>query len=375
MSAMSQHPCKYLWLAVLCTLPLMAATPAYACWCRPLGEVLWPTAGSDVSADTAIVIEARPDITEPNPYDVTLRGPDGKEIALEEMRRLPRTFSCNGDIVFLRPESELRPGMKYEVTMKKQDTEELVKFSTREKSRRPQAATHPDVTYLSVAQHPNCERGQCFDLAEVRVELEHALHERTWLQIRSGADRFQLNRWDFTAGSWSAISRFDPEAEPMEDPERVGQISVPLPSADPCVEIAIYGIDGHALFEEKRCEPDRCAVYQQRLQSSCVEPPSSALDPIRLSPTSCENPPTIDDLNGYPEFDAGVPEEPASAEQDEVRLRTKRAPDCQASPLSAARTLPWPLVLITAAGMLLQRRRRLRYEPTARLSRSARPNA
>lgn len=358
-----------LWIIALCALQLLAASPAHACTCIQSTEVLWPVAGTSVSADTAIVINVRPLTVVTR--DVTLRTSDGTEIALKQVQKLQPPFSCEGTIVFLRPEPELTPGMEYEVTVQYGPSipPEVLKFAAREKSARPQAAAKPNVTYLSVAQHPDCEPSECYDLAEVRVELAHALDELTWLQVRSGADRFQINRWEFSKRGgfrypWTGLENLP------ENLEREAQISVPVPADDSCVDIAIYGIDGLPVFEERRCEPDRCAVYQQRLQTTCGEPPSSALDATRLSRTSCDDPPVLDKDNWYPELDADT-EDAAQAEGKQVRLRTKSAPGCQASPLSAASQAPWLFVLF-AAGI---RARRRCYAPTPRRPRTARPNA
>lgn len=361
MPAMSQHPaCSRVsvWTAALCALQLMASAPARACSCRVTTAVLWPTAGTSVSADTAIVIEAAPGSAFAS-YDVTLRGPDGKALELKEAQRLPRTFSCDGELVFLRPEPELKPGMKYEVTIKTEESNtKLVKFATRESSERPKAAAKPDITYLHVAEHPECEGGACYPVAEVRVELEHALHELTWLLIRSGAESSQVNRWEFSPDAWLRIPFGDPADKP-EEPERVVQLSVPLPPEDPCVDIAIYGIDGSALYEERRCQPDRCAVHQNRQATSCGEPARTGLDATRLSPASCDDPPVFEDhLDfAYPKFDAGTQDAREQDEHEPVRLRTRPAPTCHVAPLSAASSAPWARALIACVGLLLLRRR------------------
>lgn len=94
---MSQHFFRFfecwrrvsVWMVVLAALQLLASAPALACTCLWGASVVWPGDGASVIADSAIVIETRPTYLSPKPYDVTLRGPDGEEIELKELRRLP----------------------------------------------------------------------------------------------------------------------------------------------------------------------------------------------------------------------------------------------------------------------------------------------
>ena len=361
------------WVVALGVLQLMASAPVHACTCIDLPGILWPLADSSVSADTAIVAK----VPARGGYEVVLRAHDGTEIALEQVERLPQTFQCDEDIVFLKPNPELRPGMNYEVGVKLVPSDaQLVKFATREKSPRPKAAATPEVTYLLVGQHPDCGPGQCNEIAEVRVELAHVLHEQTWLQIRSGATRSQVNRWMFSPHWLRAPDDIAFPNVEREDPERVARLSVALPADDPCLDIALYGIDGLPLYEERRCEPDRCAVNKQRWSSTCGEPPSPGLEPLKLSPTSCDDPPVLDDPPfEYPAFDAGTPEADDNNDDKEVRLRKKLAPDCHAAPPSATAARS-PLALLAFASLLLlRRRRRAQNAPARLLRRSARPKA
>lgn len=348
------------WAVVISTLQLMASAPARACLCLD-PPLVWPKADSVVSSDTAIVVETQIYGLDSSNMNVKLLDPDGTALALKIVERLPRAYGCHFEQTFLKPERELEPGLEYtvEITQVAGEKPSLTKFSARAKTERSEPAAAPEITYLAVTKHPDCkdELSQCVDLAELRVEYAQAFEEPAWLVVRSQASRFELNRWEFSANSWSQ----PPIGPAIDEPERVAQLSVMLPADDPCVEISIYGIDGRTLFEETRCRPDRCAVFLYRQTSTCGETPHSNIDVSRVSTASCDDPPVLDyDDAGidYPHFDVEHNEEQDAGPQ--VRLRTRRAPDCQALPLWAARSLAWPLTLVASAGLLLLRRRRPR---------------
>jgi hypothetical protein len=348
-------------VVVSCGLQLLASAPARACLCLD-PPLVWPKADSVVSSDTAIVVETLVFGRDPSNLNVKLLDADGSELALNIVQRLPDAYACHDELTFLRPERELEPGREYTVaiTQAAGENPNLTKFSAREKSERREAAGAPEITYLAVKQHPECDDGlsQCVDLAELRVEYPRAFEEPAWLVVRSHAPKYQLNRWEFSADAWSQ----PPLGPVIEEPKRVAQLSLMLPPDDPCVELSIYGSDGRTLFEERRCEPDRCAVFLDRISSTCGETPHSNLDASRVPPGTCDDPPVLDDDDAgiaYPQLDVERDEEQDAGPQ--VRLRTRRAPDCQALPLRAARTAAWPLMLVASVGLLLLRRRRQRY--------------
>lgn len=334
------------WVVVLGVLQLVASAPARACLCID-PPLLWPEADSVVSSNTAIVLRGAV-------HSVKLLDPDGAELALKRTKHLPHAYGCLRELTFLQPERELEPGLEYTVVITQDGVKpHETKFSAREKTRRPEAAAPPELSYLLVKKHPACDDqlGQCIDLAEIRVEFAQPLDEPAWLVVRSRALQFELNRWEFSTNTWS-MPPFGPE---LTEPQRVGQVSLMLPPDDACVDISIYGIDGQAFFEERLCEPDRCAVFQYRQSSTCGETPHSNLDVSRVPPGSCDAPPVLEYGDGglnYPHFDveqdAGPP----------VRMRTQRASGCHVQPLSAAARPRWPLTLGIAAGLLLLRRRR-----------------
>jgi hypothetical protein len=211
----------------------------------------------------------------------------------------------------------------------------------------PRAKIEPTVTYLSVRgdpEHEACYAG-CLDLAEIRVDLGRVPETPIWLFVRSQASPYQNNEWQFGPELRTDIA----EGEP--DNRREWQISVNAPNDNPCVDIGIYDIDGQALFEEQRCQPDRCAVYGARFTNLCNMPPRSLVDATRIAADSCDDPPHLEEGSKseliYP---AITP--PKSA-------RKERLPDCSALPPAAASSNTWAIIMLAlAACWSVQRRRR-----------------
>jgi hypothetical protein len=343
---------------VSCALQLLASAPAHACICID-PPLVWPKPDAVVSSDTAIVVETLVFGRDASTLNVKLLDPEGAELALKIGQRMPKSYGCQREMTFLQPERELEPGLEYTVAITQMSGQkpQLTKFSARSKAKRTEPA--PEITYLAVTKHPDCkdELSQCVDLAELRVEYPQALEEPAWLLVRSRAAIHELNRGEFSPDGWS----MSPYGPAIEEPERVAQLSVMVPPYDPCVDITIYGSDGRTMFEERRCEPDRCAVFLYRHSSTCGENLHSNIDASRVFPGSCDDPPVLeydsDDIV-YPHFDVERNEQQDAGPQ--VRLRTRRAPDCRALPLSAAETTAWPLTVVAAASLMLVRRRQRR---------------
>lgn len=144
------------------------------------------------------------------------------------------------------------------------------------------------------------------------------------------------------------------------DSKLLVQLSVALPPDDPCVDLVLYGIDGSALFETRRCEPDRCVVFHNIGSSLCVETPHADIDVARVSEASCDDPPVLEyegDEIVYPGSPASRDGGTDSGRDADMHMRTRRATSCQLLPLSAARRLSSPLVLLSLAGLFLLWRR------------------
>ena len=54
-------------------------------------------------------------------------------------------------------------------------------------------------------------------------------------------------------------------------------------------DIDLFGVEGRALFHERRCAPDRCAISDLRASDTCGGPTHSALDVSRVPGGSCDD--------------------------------------------------------------------------------------
>lgn len=346
------------FVLLLGVLQLVAASPVAACWCLPAGNatVKWPQDGAlEVAPDTAIVAWRNYAGDGRTGLEVVLTGPDGEQLAIEEVRYAPEWWQCSGETVFFQPKEPLVEGSSYVAsTHAGRDPKPLhsVTFTVANKPWKPRAELDPEVTYLSLRadpSHRSCYAG-CLDMAEIRVDLGQVPETPVWLFVRSDATPYQNNIWEFGPELLLDVA----EGEP--DPRQVRQVSVHAPLDNPCVDIGIYGVDGKPLFEERRCQPDRCVVYGARFTNLCNHPPLSYVDASRISDRSCDDPPQLVESDKheiiYPPIEAG-------AEQKSKRGLAKpnaRLPDCSTLQPSAAATHVWPLVLALVAGLLLRRR-------------------
>lgn len=106
------------------------------------------------------------------------------------------------------------------------------------------------------------------------------------LFVQSDAARSRRNHWPFWPEDSPAAKVLEPETG------HLAQRSVVLGS-DECIDIQIIGVDGRPLYEDHRCNPDRCVVSGRAGASSCGDPPISGLDAQRIPTDSCDNPPVI----------------------------------------------------------------------------------
>jgi hypothetical protein len=159
-----------------------------------------------------------------------------------------------------------------------------------------------------------CADAQCSDVAEIRVDFGQPPERPLWLVVESSAPEHGVNDWAFWPAGWFEQSIGNPESR------WVAQRSVALAPGDGCVDIAIYGVDGRVLREERRCSPDRCAVYGSRAFDDCGSPPWSGIDAARIPAQSCDDPPVLVSGSGvgivYPEPEAKPPDAGAPSEQD-----------------------------------------------------------
>jgi hypothetical protein len=235
--------------------------------------------------------------------------------------------------VFYRPAHELKPGAKYTLTIASGQNGPVTRnsFTVGDSLAKSEAAVDPEITYLKVFTNPACVGEQCFDFAKLRITLGRAPSQPLWLRLQGSYAMGNTNAWTFYPTGWSVQS--DQQPELLSEI----QLSVPLASDDDCVDMQIYGVEGRALFEARRCEPERCAVYTMVAgRNSGGGPGGTPVDVEQVKDGSCDDPPVLDDGLGdarYPS-DAGTPADqttdhagPASNVEDadvSVPLDTKR---------------------------------------------------
>ena len=127
----------------------------------------------------------------------------------------------------------------------------------------------------------------------MRVALDQAPDNLLWLVIQSSADNNAQNHWPFRPDG----SR--PDAIDGDEGIQTVQRSVKLPADDGCVDIRIYGREGRALLDKRRCAPDRSATIDVSGASTCGDPPSAALELSVAPEDSCQGP-------SLPHFSRGV---------------------------------------------------------------------
>jgi len=301
--------------------------PAYACTCPEQGGyALWPLAGAvDVPVDTPLVF-ARYNLsgsTEAVGY--ALVGPDGREVALIETGRLPAAYiGCDArETLFLRPRNALEAHTEYRLAARADidlSGEYAAPFTTSAERASPEPAIEATLDYLQVTTG-SCEHENCLALAEALVTLEVNPEAPRWLVVDSAAIEHAHNAHVFT-----------PNAESSDPP--AWQLSVTLPRIDPCIDVALYGVEGRVLWEQRRCEPNRCARTDAATFNFCGGPPFSGIRAVDIAVGSCDAPPTIE--QGAP------PEEPPASDASGCRAS---APGTRQSPNALALAVAGLLVL------------------------------
>jgi hypothetical protein len=211
-----------------------------------------------------------------------------------------------------------------------------------------------------------CIGPHCTDLATISVDLGHSPKLPLWLVIESEASVGGKNDWSF----WPEGSFDAPAHDPQYD--RSVQRAVALPPNDDCVDVRIYALDGSQVFADRRCAPNRCAIYDMRAAGPCGGPGSSLVDAERIAAGSCSDPPVLEErfeTIRYPDEDAGVEvggeARPDAAERTAQPTRRKDADapvaraavdGCDVVPGERASSVDRAAFLI-AAWMLLARRR------------------
>jgi hypothetical protein len=294
-----------------------------------------------VAVDSPIVVTLVDYKGNPADMRIHLSATNGDEIALNETQRVPPSWNGCGaaELAFVRPEQKLEPGMTYAVAVTFAGETQLRQVSTFTVGTRtfaPEPAIAAHIDYLKAYAAPACAAEGCKNIAEVRVALDQAPDNLLWLVIQSSADKNAQNHWPFRPDG----SR--PDVIDGDEGIQTVQRSVMLPADDDCVDIRIYGREGRALLDERRCAPDRCATIDGSAASTCGDPPSAALDLSVVPEDSCQGP-------SLPHFSRGVLTNPGwnmateAADDDGdagVHPAEQDAKDPDASPIAKKRARP-----------------------------------
>lgn len=275
--------------ALAAALILIVPRPAAACDCSCGVAVLrWPRDGATgVSTDTPVVVELL-DCGSPDMHiEFALSTADGTKVALKETLRLPPPARlCEGETLFLRPEAALDPDATYvfsQVGYWNPDADFGATFKTGHTTFVPEPPVDPDITYFRATFASFCTAPFCSGLADPSIDLRRPPMRPRWATVTSDAPELGSNRFTFF-----------PVTRPGPEPVHAWQIPVALPPGDDCIDVRVYGVEGRALFTESLCRPDACAVIGLLGVNDCDDVPSTRVDPTRLPPGSCDDPPVLD---------------------------------------------------------------------------------
>ena len=179
------------------------------------------------------------------------------------------------DTFFLRPERALEPNTTYTFDAGGESSA-VTSFTTGDGRFVSESTIEANLRYLYV--QPDCSGEHCFHLAKVRVDIDS--EAMRWVVIESAAEQDDRNAATLHSENVEPGAGFD--------------LSVVLPPDDRCVDVRVYGVEGTVLFEERRCDPDRCAVADLIFVSTCGGPPISVVDIERIPDGSCDDPPEVE---------------------------------------------------------------------------------
>jgi hypothetical protein len=390
--------CELLNQLIARTLPLRAAfavvvtcyfgtahAVALACSCPsgPGAGISWPEdAATDVAMDTPIVVGLYDYNGNPGDMSIHLTDAAGSEVALDQTRRVPQSWNGCGaaEMVFLKPTRMLEAGMTYTVSVsfaRETELRKLSTFSVGEDVFVPEKPLDAELTYLKAYTKASCVEDGCDAIAEVRVALDKTPENLLWLVIRSAAQRSGQNHWPFRPdGSRRDFIDGDEGVQTV-------QRSVLLPNDDDCIDVRIYGREGRALFDQRRCKPDRCASTDSFGLSTCGDPPFTSIDASLVPADSCESATVPHFLQGLivdlppgptkrtepaasEDLDAGTDEPVTANDADASHSKAKRSKPpalpngCSALASRRTTAFAFDAFGLLVAGCLLAARRRAR---------------
>jgi hypothetical protein len=259
-----------------------APDEAFACTCPSAGAAtVWPEDGATgIPLDTPLVLYRFESSGRTDVFSYALTVENGDDVPLTVTHTLAPAFQGCGvgtfETTFLRPAQPLEPETVYTLQVG-DDPRFHASFTTGDGTFTPEPMVG-ELQYLLVRE-PNCIGSNCASLAEAHMELGVRPETPRWFVVESAAAKDNRN-----------AAMFWPEDDRMGTS---GQLSVALPEHDPCIDVRVYGIEGTPLFEEHRCEPDRCVQYALWGGSTCGDPPHSGVDAARIADGTCEDPPIL----------------------------------------------------------------------------------
>jgi hypothetical protein len=269
---------------------LLAPSPARACQCPSIGgSVIWPKSdATDVPIDTPLVVSRFNYRGTTDEIGYVLTDADDNEISLTEVNRLAPAYEGCGaeETLFLHSEQPLEPNTHYTLAIKADfatDGRLDRSFTTGTAHFSPEGAIDATLLYLDIGPTRSCTGAFCTHLAMAHLDVGVEPTVPRWVVLESKAAEGGFARNAFWPQDWFPGARGGSTSE----------TTVAVAPDDPCIEVSVNGIEGAALYEERRCEPDRCALSDERSGSTCGEPLTSRVDATRVPDGSCDDPPVL----------------------------------------------------------------------------------
>jgi hypothetical protein len=343
----SSTKCFEAFAAGLCIAIAVLSAPARssACSCpSSAAAAVWPEDGAaGVPLDTPLVVWR---YNQEGPTDLlrySLTREDGDEVPLTITEILPPAFDGCGvgamETLFLRAARSLDPGATY-VLHSGGGAGSDASFTTGNAAFTAEADVEADLQYL-LARPADCSGPDCVSLAEARIDLGARPEAPRWLVIESAATRHNRNAFTFWPEETQIGSSW--------------QLSVALPPDDDCIDVRVYGLEGTPLFEQRRCEPDRCMLYEIQRGSDCGGPPFAGVDAAGVPHGSCDDPP---DLGSTPGDDVVSPDDRTPREPEaDAGADVGDMPHSSCSMGRTQRSASHAWLIAVAAAVLCRRRR------------------
>lgn len=226
---------KLLALAAVALVVLAWSSPAAACSCPSHRAVLvWPKPDSyNVPTDTPLVVFA----SSPEQLTYTLTDGAGAEVRLITVRVIAASKGCGQgmlDAVFFRPETALRPGTKYRITLD---------FNPPQ----PIPHHHPDDAFIT---GPGAAGERRPPAVKRWVYANVFPSDRSLLEIFASVEGPEPAFLVAVGKPATVIVPLGPAAARNPEGVNLGEVS--------CAAIEVVDAFGETLKAERLCQPDRC---------------------------------------------------------------------------------------------------------------------